>query len=162
MRARARRSGFAVAARWEDYWAFAADMGERPSSGRLAMARPSAGYVPENCFWASGRLVEIDGIRLSIGQWAKRLGVAPRLIWDRIWLGIPDTEAVIRPRRLNRRTIDESVFAIRSGGMVSRKWGTFAEALGAWRSRRVEAAAAGYPMEVIRMTPKGDVILVLR
>jgi hypothetical protein len=167
MRRRARRSGFAVAPRWLDFWLFVADMSPRPPGAELVMARKSEGYVPGNCFWAHRATpVTVEGVTLSTGRWARLLGVPARLIWDRVNLGMPAEEAVKRPVRPNRRTTDQSIFRIRTRGpggeaMLSRPWGTFAEALEAWRPRRAKAASEGYSWEVIRETPAGDVVLVM-
>lgn len=47
--------GIGIAARWEDFDAFLADMGLRPEGKTLDRIDNSKGYAPGNCRWATHR-----------------------------------------------------------------------------------------------------------
>lgn len=79
--------GIVVCDRWRnDYLAFLADMGNRPSSSHSLDRKDSTGhYEPANCRWATpteqtrGRrkaiFVTVNGERLPLVEWAQRCGV---------------------------------------------------------------------------------------
>lgn len=78
--------GISVCDRWLMFENFLADMGERPDNKTLDRFPDSNGnYEPGNCRWAtlkqqcenrrSTRWIEHDGTRLSVSEWAKRLGI---------------------------------------------------------------------------------------
>lgn len=168
VRRRARRDGRAVDPRWKDFWAFAADMSPRPEGAEVALVRESAGFAPGNCFWRlRAPLITVDGVSLKAGQWARRLGINRNLISDRLSMGMTPEEAVTRPVRDNWRGRRDSVFRIRTRlpdgrEVLSRPWERFADALEEWRARKPAAAAAGAEWEIIRETPGGAPVLVMR
>lgn len=45
--------GVTVCDRWDDFWVFLSDMGERPEGCSLDRADNSKGYEPSNCRWAT-------------------------------------------------------------------------------------------------------------
>jgi hypothetical protein len=77
--------GITVCDRWREFENFLADMGERPEGMSLDRIDNNGNYDPGNCRWAndrqqsenrrSTRWIEHDGMRLSVSEWARRLGV---------------------------------------------------------------------------------------
>lgn len=89
--------GIRVCRRWRRFDAFVADMGERPAGTSLDRKRPRGHYTPKNCRWAS-RSVQANntrrsihlrwhGQRLSVSEWARRLGVPKATIYYRVRAG---------------------------------------------------------------------------
>lgn len=79
--------GITICDRWaNDFHAFAEDMGPRPSPDHsLDREHNDGDYTPDNCRWATRAeqanntsatvIVEYRGERLSVSQWAQKLGV---------------------------------------------------------------------------------------
>ncbi len=88
--------GIAVCERWrESFRAFLADVGRRPSPQHtLDRINNDGPYSPENCRWATrkqqqrnrsvNRVIEWQGERLTVAEWAERLGMSSRTIIGRI------------------------------------------------------------------------------
>jgi hypothetical protein len=95
-----------VCERWNSFEAFLTDMGERPS-GKHSIDRidVNGNYEPGNCRWATtkqqarnkrtSRLIEIDGVTLAVADWADRVGVRPGRIYNRLYEGWSDRDAVL-------------------------------------------------------------------
>lgn len=91
--------GISVCPTWRVYENFRADMGERPAGAQLDRVDNSRGYSPDNCRWAtpkqncnnrrSNRVIEHNGQRLTLSQWAKALGVYPDTLSKRLASGWP-------------------------------------------------------------------------
>jgi hypothetical protein len=86
--------GIVVCDRWKHFENFIADMGDRPAKGySIERIDGSKGYEPGNCRWATAReqasntrntvLLEYEGLKLSLAEWARRVGVTQRTIWLR-------------------------------------------------------------------------------
>jgi len=125
------RRGITMCARWRaSSDAFVSDMGPRPSQKHtLERTDNNKGYwcgrseCPEcgplgrtpNCRWATqkeqrrnssqNRYVEANGERLTIVEWAERLGIPGNTITDRIdKFGWSEVEAVTTPARVMRKS----------------------------------------------------------
>lgn len=83
--------GIKVCDAWQKFSGFLRDMGNRPSdSHTLERIDYNGDYCPENCRWAtqkeqqnnrrSNAFFESAGERLTLQQWAERLGVRPGLL----------------------------------------------------------------------------------
>lgn len=105
--------GITVCDRWlESFENFLADMGERPEGLTLERIENEKGYCQENCRWASrkeqannrrsNRIIEFDGQKLNVSQWAEKIGVKNSLIADRIRFGWPLEKALTTPVKMNR------------------------------------------------------------
>lgn len=103
--------GVKVCERWrESFENFLKDMGRRPSR-KFSIDRVdgSLGYEPGNCRWAtrisqnrnrsSNVWISVNGERMLLADWAKRLGTGESTIINRIKRGWSDEEAVTIPVR---------------------------------------------------------------
>lgn len=87
--------GIRVCERWNDYSAFLADMGRRPTPKHQIDRYPDqdGNYEPGNCRWVtckenqrnrrSNRLVTFNGETLPVVMWAERLGLNYATMRDR-------------------------------------------------------------------------------
>lgn len=97
--------GIRVCDRWQSFEAFAADMGEPPSR-RHSIDRIDVDghYEPGNCRWATAKeqgnnkrdncVIEHAGERLTVAQWAERIGVKANTITCRLVRGWPADRAL--------------------------------------------------------------------
>lgn len=68
--------GITVSERWKDFASFVQDVGTRPTPRHILERIDAAkGYDPGNCRWSVPGGVTFEGTVLSIGEWAKRLGM---------------------------------------------------------------------------------------
>ncbi len=91
--------GIRVCNRWqESFENFYADMGDPPTPKHSIERNDSNGhYEPGNCRWATkveqvnntsrNRYLEFNGERLTVPQWAQRVGISPKAIHDRLLMG---------------------------------------------------------------------------
>ena len=90
-------TGITVCRRWrDDFFAFLADMGERPSKKYTIDRYPNqaGNYEPGNCRWATctennrnrstSRYIECWGQRLHLHEWSEKTGIPHPTIWSRI------------------------------------------------------------------------------
>lgn len=102
--------GITVCDRWrDDFWAFVADMGERPTPRHSVERRDNNGpYSPDNCCWATyaeqklntrrNRLITFQGKTLPVSEWARRVGIHPATLFWRLRQGMSPELALTAPR----------------------------------------------------------------
>lgn len=77
--------GISVCERWLNFKDFLADMGERPGGHTLDRIDSNGNYEPDNCRWvtskeqnsnkSSNRYIMLDGERMTMTEYARRIGV---------------------------------------------------------------------------------------
>jgi hypothetical protein len=107
--------GIKMCERWLDSFEnFLADMGPRPTGKTLdRYPNPNGDYEPGNCRWATWteqaqnsrrtRLITLRGETKCMSEWARVLGVAPRVLCDRLKRGWPIERALTIPAAAHRK-----------------------------------------------------------
>lgn len=100
--------GISVCERWLVFENFLEDMGERPAGATLERKQNNLGYSKENCRWAtrkeqarntcSNRYLSFNGERLTVGDWAVKLGFSKNTINERIKRGWSLERALSQPK----------------------------------------------------------------
>lgn len=94
--------------RWMNFELFVRDMGPRPSPAHsIDRIKTDGNYEPGNCRWATpkqqsdntGRnhVLEFDGKRMNVTQWAAYLGVTTNVLFGRINMGWKTSEILTKP-----------------------------------------------------------------
>lgn len=97
--------GIIVCERWREFINFIADMGPRPGPDYSLDRMDNDGpYEPGNCKWSTreeqqsnkrrARLLTVDGVTMTMTQWARHVGVAQQTIFSRLARGMSAAEAV--------------------------------------------------------------------
>lgn len=99
--------GITVDPRWSSFPQFWEDMGPRPTGGTLERIDNNKGYSPDNCTWAThkeqlnnrrnNRVLFHEGERLTLAQWAERLGLNYSTLAKRLARGQAVEDALNRP-----------------------------------------------------------------
>lgn len=100
--------GIQVCERWNQFLNFVADMGPRPTSAHtIDRIDNEKNYSPENCRWATRKqqganrrglhILEYNGERLMVTQWADRIGIVYVGILNRLKRGWSVERAVTTP-----------------------------------------------------------------
>lgn len=102
--------GVTVCAKWADFEAFRADMGERPDGKTLDRYPNKEGnYEPGNCRWATNtqqarnrrgsRVIEAFGRSMLLVEWAEATGIRQDTLSYRLRAGVPVEVALTSPVR---------------------------------------------------------------
>jgi hypothetical protein len=102
--------GIKVCDRWSDYSLFLADMGRKPGPKfQIDRIDNDKGYEPANCRWAlrkknlnnkrTNHVVEFNGRRQTIAEWADETGINYRTLNNRINRGWTVERALTTPAR---------------------------------------------------------------
>lgn len=85
--------GISICERWNEYKFFLEDMGPCPLGFTLERKDNEKGYSKENCKWATPKeqarnrrnthLIEINGVRKSVAEWAEESGLSRSTIIQR-------------------------------------------------------------------------------
>jgi len=105
--------GISICPEWDDFYKFLKDVGSRPSpEHQLDRINNNGNYEPSNVRWATRHqqmnhmsttvYVEHAGERLSIGDWALKLGIAKCVIATRLQRG-HSAESALSPVPLYNR-----------------------------------------------------------
>jgi len=105
--------GITVCQEWdESFEAFLRDMGVRPEGMTLDRVDNDKGYYKENCRWATPKqqaynrstnvLIEYNGVKQGIRQWADKLGVSYLMLDWRLKNGWTIEEAFTTPSGVKR------------------------------------------------------------
>lgn len=96
--------GIVVCQRWESFENFLADMGECPAGRSIDRINNDGNYEPSNCRWATykqqnrnrstNRILVIDGVALTIAEWAEKAGIPYHRVQLRANRGWTAKEAV--------------------------------------------------------------------
>lgn len=99
--------GIKVCDRWQNFANFVADMGERPKGMTLDRKDVNGNYDPNNCRWATrleqaenttrNAYLECDGVKMTVSQWSRQLGVDQRTLNRRRSIGWTDEEVIKTP-----------------------------------------------------------------
>jgi hypothetical protein len=103
--------GIKVCERWQNYEAFLADMGPRPTRAHSIDRFPNGrgNYEPGNCRWATAteqsrnrytnRMLTLGSETMCARDWAERLGINPFTLNTRLQLGWSTEAALTTPVR---------------------------------------------------------------
>lgn len=105
-------SGIKYQKDWSKFENFHADMGDRPPGTTLDRIDNNLGYSKENCRWATGtqqnnnknnnKLLEHDGICMSMANWSRKTGIKYKTLKSRIYFGWTTEEALETPTGVRR------------------------------------------------------------
>jgi hypothetical protein len=96
--------GITVCKRWYNFANFLADMGEKPKDRSIERRNYNKNYEKANCYWATAseqasnkrnnRLLTAGGETKTLSEWARKLGMSPATIADRLKHGWNESDAV--------------------------------------------------------------------
>ena len=106
--------GITICERWLTFVNFLADMGECPNGMTIERIDNNGNYEPVNCRWATRKeqrnnrrdsiLIEIHGRRMNTVEWSAVLGLAHKVVAQRLRRGWNREDAVTTPPLRGSRT----------------------------------------------------------
>lgn len=140
-------SGITVADEWLEFDRFLEDMGERPCpSYTLDRKDNSKGYSRDNCQWVSkkhqgrnrrsNRIIEYQGERRCLAEWAEINGISDGTLWSRLDHGWDIGEALTTP-----------VHSRRPSGEVASKGSDAKHKSSAWPADNLVGWERGYLLQ---------------
>lgn len=94
-----RYSKLGVDPKWLDFSGFLEDMGYRPEGHTLDRKDNELGYTKSNCQWSDRKaqsvnrsnvvLYTMDGVSMTLSDWAKHLGVPRSTLYRKVSAGVP-------------------------------------------------------------------------
>lgn len=89
--------GIRVCPRWDDFECFLEDMGPRPPGCSIERRDVNGDYTPGNCRWATAveqarntranKVLQFDGSRLCLNEWAEKIGMNKNTLQARLRRG---------------------------------------------------------------------------
>ena len=114
--------GIQVCPRWYSFAAFLEDMGERPPGTSLNRIDNNGHYEPGNVAWATrlvqannqrkNRVLELDGQRHTVAEWARLLGINCHVIHQRLRRGYDPRKALTTSEFPSGRPLDRKLKCI--------------------------------------------------
>ncbi len=96
--------GISICPAWKNYASFLSDMGRCPPGLTLNRKDNDGPYCKENCNWATleeqanntrrNRFIEIEGVKMTVSQWARKFGIHRGSITSRLNRGLTGMEAI--------------------------------------------------------------------
>lgn len=97
-------AGITVDERWNDFSSFIEDMGEAPAGMSIDRIDGTRGYSKANCRWATpvqqannmrtNKVIEFNGQRKTLAEWARSLGIKANTLNCRLRRGWPIERAL--------------------------------------------------------------------
>lgn len=90
--------GITICKRWNDFWLFLQDMGQRPSSDySIERVNNDGNYEPDNCVWkllsdqqqntSKTMFLTFNGMTKTLREWAMYLGTTRNRIYNQLHRG---------------------------------------------------------------------------
>lgn len=102
--------GISICERWQSFENFLEDMGPKPAGHSIDRIDNDGNYEPANCRWASdeqqrgnkgnSQHLTYNGKTMTIGQWAKQLGVKKGRLFYRLYSGWPTEEIILGRQKM--------------------------------------------------------------
>ena len=101
--------GIVVCKRWQKFENFLADMGPKPDGAHSIDRKDNNGdYKPSNCRWSTwveqannkrnNRVLEYQGRRQTVSEWARELGLKASTLHRRLGIGWSAADVLTRPK----------------------------------------------------------------
>lgn len=154
--------GITVCDKWQSFAGFYEDMGERPEGTDLDRLDNDSGYYKANCRWATPAeqacnrrntvVIEFNGRRLMVHEWAAELGIKPSTLWTRLYKGMPVERVLTQP--VSTKNLFRSVYIEHRGQRRTKtEW---AELTGIHKNTLDYRLSRGWSVDRALTTPPAD------